>query len=382
MNLADVRVFVVRETDDPVDNRQQCAIVAVTAEDGTTGYGEANASPAAVKALLEGDFGLRDDWDDAPRRLLIGSDATDPATTWRKLKAWSFWSCRAGLGHVALAGADMALWDLAGKLAGVPSWRLMGEAANPEPLAYVTLYHGPGDVERTWKVTRDALSLATSLGYRAAKVEALERNAPEQRDILTLVSRARELVGDEVTLLLDVGYRWRDLDEALPVARELDRYGYFALEAPFHPEQVEDYRGLTEAIATPVAAGDMLTSAVEYLPMLELGGVAIVQAGAARTGLSEMSLLARRAAGLGRRFVPWGWAATACTTAANLHHAVVHANVPMVEHAPLELYPEARLRGDLAGPEPVIRDGRFALPDRPGLGVEIDPGALERFRVA
>ena len=382
MRITDVTVAVIRENDDPLDNREQCALVAVTAEDGTTGYGEANANPDAVKALLESTRGLRGDWDDAPRAILADADATKPAESWAQLKTSSFWSCRAGLGHVALAGLDMALWDLAGKLAGVPTWSLLGEQQNPEPLAYATLYHGPGDVEHTWKVTRDALDQVMELGMRAAKVEALLKNAPEQRDILTLVSRAREHVGDDFTLLLDVGYRWRDAAEAMPVARELDAYGYFALEAPFHPERVTDYQALAGTIQTPIAAGDMLTAAVEYLPMLDSGAVAIVQGGAARTGISEMCHLAGLAADRGRQFVPWGWVATTFTVAANVAHAVVHDNVPMVEYAPLELYPTARLPRELAGPQPALLNGRFQTPSLPGLGVELDPEAFERFRVA
>jgi L-alanine-DL-glutamate epimerase-like enolase superfamily enzyme len=382
VKIADVEVAVIREHNDPVDNREQCALVVVTAEDGTTGYGEANANPDAVKALLESTRGLRGDWDDAPRGIVIGADAGNPADIWSRLKSWSFWSCRAGLGHVALAGVDMALWDLAGKLAGVPTWTLLGEERNPNPLAYVTLYHGPGDVETTWKATREALDQAVDLGFVAAKVEALSKNAPEQRDILTLVSRAREHVGSDFTLLLDVGYRWPDADTALPVARELDAYGYVALEAPFRPEQVADYQALADGISTPIAAGDMLTAAVEYLPMLDSGAVTIVQGGAARTGLSEMVQLAGLAQERGRQFVPWGWAATAFTTAANVAHAVVHDNVPLVEFAPPELYPDARLPSELAGPQPTLRDGRFCTPTRPGLGVELDAEAFKRYRVA
>lgn len=381
MRVVDVRVAIVRESDDPRDNREQCALVMVAAEDGSTGYGEANANPDAVKALLTSTHGLRGDWDDAPRRILDTADATNPAQTWARLKAWSFWSCRAGLGHVALAGLDMALWDLAGRIAGVPTWSLLGELCNAEPLAYVTLYHGPGSIDRTWAVTRDALDQALGLGFQAAKVEALARNAPEQRDVVTLVRRAREHVGDDFTLLLDVGYRWASVEEALPVAREVDESGYFALEAPFPPEHLSEYRALHEAMQTPIAAGDMLTSSVEYLPLLDSGAVAIIQAGAARTGLSEMRELAGLTAERQRQFIPWGWASTPFTGAANLAHALTHRNVPLVEHAPVELYPN-RLPREIGHPQPVIRDGRFQTPERPGLGVEIDAGAIERFTVA
>ena len=382
MKITDLTVHVLRESDDPTDNREQCALVAVTAEDGTIGYGEANASPDAVKALLESRRGIRGDWDDAPRTILDSADAMDPAQTWNRLKAWSFWSCRSGLGHVALAGLDMALWDLAGKIAGVPSWELIGPLRNPDPLVYVTLYHGPGDVEATWKATRQGLDTALELGFKAAKVEALSKNAAEPGDIVTLVRRAREHVGPDFTLLLDVGYRWRSAAEAIPIALEVDAYGYLALEAPFHPDQVDHYRALHDAISTPIAAGDMLTSAVEYLPMLDSGAVSIVQGGAARTGVSEMGELSRLAAERNLQFVPWGWVATTLTVGANIAVAVTQENVPLVEYAPVELYPSARLPRELAPTQPELADGRFRTPSKPGLGIEIDPDALERFRVA
>ena len=66
MTISDLSVAILREVPEPVDNRQQCALIMLTAEDGTVGYGEANANPAAVKALLETDLGLKGNWDDAP----------------------------------------------------------------------------------------------------------------------------------------------------------------------------------------------------------------------------------------------------------------------------------------------------------------------------
>ncbi|WP_053202906.1 enolase C-terminal domain-like protein [Jiangella muralis] len=382
MKIIDIDVAVVRENDTPYDNAQQCAIVAVTAEDGTVGYGEANANPDAVKALLESVRGLTDNWDDAPRAVLADIDATDPRAAWTRLKAQSFWSCRAGLGHVALAGLDLALWDLAGKIEGVPTWQLLGPAVNPTPRSYVTLYFGPSEPRRTWERFRDGIDRAVGLGHTAVKIEPLPDNAPEPADVIALMERSRAHLGDDYTLLADVGYRWRSIDDALPVAREIDAFGLFALEAPFQPHQIEDYRRLHDLIETPIVTGDMLTAAVEYQPLLDAGVVSHVQGGAARTGISEMSVLSDNAARAGAGLIPWSWLATKFALAGNIAVAVTNTNVPLVEFRPDSHYPDSLLARTLAGPEPAVTHGSFDTPTGIGLGVDLDPAAFERFRVA
>jgi L-alanine-DL-glutamate epimerase-like enolase superfamily enzyme len=378
--IADLSVAVLRESDRPVDNAGQCALVLVTAADGTVGYGEANANPAAIKALLETDFGLAANWDEAPRTTLLGADATDPVGTWELLTRSSSWSCRTGLGHVAIAGIDMALWDLAGKLAGAPSWRLMGgEPRTPE--AYVTVYHASSSFAETWARARDGLDWVAAAGFQAAKIEALPGNAPSATDVLSFVELSRQHVGKDMTLILDVGYRWRRVEDALETARLLDDCTFFALEAPYPPELVAEYHKLQDVMSTPIATGDILTSFTEYLPLLGSGALQYVQAGASRTGMSEMGRLARAAAAVDRSLIPWGWVATGLATAANVHVAMCHSNIPLIEYAPPDLYCCARLRNTLCRPEPAHRNGRFSVPERPGLGTEIDPDALRQFSV-
>lgn len=380
VGITDVSVRCLRDRERPTDNAHQCALILVTAEDGTVGYGEANAHPAAVKALIERDFGLTENWDDGPRGIILGADATNPAGTWQAITASSFWSCRTGLGHVALAGVDCALWDLAGKLAGVPSWQLMGGAPRAVE-AYVTIFHGPGRFEETWTRAKDALEWVRAAGYHAAKIEALPENVAEADDIPRFVERAREHVGDAFELLLDVGYRWHSSDEARVTAKAADACKLFALEAPFPPELVAEYRRLQEFMTTPIATGDILTSRIEYLALVECGVVSYVQGGAPRTGMSEMVALATAAAEQDIALIPWGWVATGSAMAANLHVAMRCHQVPLVEYAPPALYPHNRMRASLFSGEMESANGQFLPPDQPGLGPLIDLGALEEFAI-
>ena len=79
--------------------------------------------------------------------------------------------------------------------------------------------------------------------------------------------------------------------------------------------------------------------------------------------------------------MPYGYVSTLFSVAANIHVAAANANVPLVELAPAAYYPHMIMRRELAGPEPIIRDGGFELPTAPGLGLGLDEDALERYRV-
>jgi L-alanine-DL-glutamate epimerase-like enolase superfamily enzyme len=361
--------------------REETVLVTVRADDGTVGYGEAVARVQAVKAVIDSVSDAEGGWDRGVRTLLLGEEPTDPHLLWQKLRDNTFWSCRSGIGHVALAGVDMALWDLAGKLQGVPAWQLMGTKKNQKLMPYVTLYHGEAPFAETIAKTMDGLDMAIELGVRAFKVEAMPNNVQDPFDAVELVARARERIGDDAPLLLDIGYSWDDLGTAVNITKALSEFDLFALEAPFQPHRIDDYKRLAELTPIPLTSGDQLTAASDYEPLLDSGALRFVQGGSARTGVSDMGNLADAALTRGMGLVPWGWVPTCLSTVANVHRAAVHANVPLIEYRPPELYHTA-LRASLFTPEPRIRDGLFVLPATPGLGVDIDLDVVSRLRLS
>lgn len=381
MRITQIAATVLVDEGRLVDNRRQTTLISIRADEGLVGYGDANATPLAVKALIESPLGrpCAAIGDASIRETLVGEDPADPGPLCSRLKALSPWSCRTGLGHVAIAGVEMALWDLAGKIHGAPVWKLLGPQKNQELLAYVTIYHGPTPYRETVDRTVRALNDACEAGYRAAKVEPLSNNTSGSDEIVGLAAAARAAVGPDFILLADVGYRWTDPEEAIECAKRLDELQMFALEAPFPPDDIDSHVQLANAILTPLASGDMLTAAVDYLPLLQSGCVRYVQAGAARTGIGDMSRLARIAAQSGKGLITWGFVPTGLAAAANLHVAVVHENVPLLEHAPPSLYPESRIRSELCFPELEVVDGHFTPPSRPGFGIEINQAALREL---
>lgn len=356
-------------------NSGRTVVVRVDSDAGVSGYGEGNANTDGVLAMLSSASGYGQGWDATIAEAVVGVSATDPAAVWERFQATSFWSHRAGVGHVAAAGVDMALWDLAGKLIGVPVWKLLGADTPRCVQPYVTIYHGTHDFADTLARSLDAIDWALDNGYRAVKVEALDTTAPEPAHIVELTERARERIGPDRTLLLDVGYRWRSFEEMAGLVDALDACDLFALEAPFQAHLVDEYLKLAGAMRTPIATGDMLTAGLEFLPLR--GVVNYLQCGGCRTGISDMRAMLRS----GLTLIPWGWVPTALTVNANLQVASAHDAVPLIEHAPCDLYPDAVLRRQIAGPEPKLIDGMFQAPSGPGLGVEVDVEAVRRLRV-
>ncbi len=381
MKIVDVEAIVLRTpTRDwrAADQTHEAALVRVTADDGTFGIGEAAVAPPVVKAFIDEPTSFS--WSRGVADILVGQDPSDPRELWSALAEGTVWNARVGLGRIALAGVDMALWDLAGKSLGVPVWQLLGER-RPDPVVpYLTMYSGPSPLETTIRNTNNLLDRANEGGFRAAKIEALTDTTADNDEIVELVRAVRAHAGPDFTLALDVGYRWRSADEALDCVRRLEEHDLFFLETPFMPELLDEYRKLAEASPIPIAGAEILTSYAEYGPLLD-AGIAVAQSGTCRVGVTESDRLARRVGELGRRFIPYGYVSTLFSVAANVHVAAANANVPLVELAPAAFYPHMIMRRELASPEPAIRNGAFEFPTAPGLGLELDEKALARYRV-
>ena len=377
VRLDSVEVAVV-ESGSPGDNRERFAVVIVHAENGQWGHAEAAAAPEAVRSYLFARH--QDDWDSGPLDVLREMDAHDPAATWTSLQAHTFWSARSGLGYVALAALDTALWDLAGRLNDQPTWRLAVGDGEPKAIdAYATLYHGAADLDTTVAFIRRDAERATSMGFRAVKVEAMPENSSSASDIAVLVRAAREAVGPHVDLMLDVGYRWTSHIEALRVLELVADCNLRFLEAPFQPSHTQEYAQLVDRSAVQIASGDMLTAPSDFMGLLE-AGVPIVQAGVARTGYSGLLQLSATAMSFGAQLVPWGFAGTTVAAAGNLHASIASGAVALIECAPPALYPGQTMRRELGQPEPSLdAHGRLVPPDLPGMGVTLNRSALNRF---
>jgi len=325
-------------------------LVRIDTDAGLTGWGEAFAygAPLAVCNVV----------DEALAPLLVGEDPSRiDAVLDRIQRVLMIWG-RRGLAMFALAGVDLALWDLAGKALGVPVWRLLGGRTQPRVRAYGSLlrYATPSDVGV-------ACAAYAAAGFSALKLHQVD---------LESVAVARDAVGEDVELMLDTNCPWT-VDEAIAMARRLEPLNLRWLEEPVWPP--EDYAGLARvraATTIPLAAGENDATAFGFRDMIQTGATDIVQPSMTKVGgLSEMRKIAVLAAAANVTLVPHSFY-YGPGLAATVHFAVATPGVPYVEFPSCDLEVPLLL-------EPVrCVDGHVAASDTPGLGADPNPDVLGR----
>jgi L-alanine-DL-glutamate epimerase-like enolase superfamily enzyme len=383
MKITDIEAMVVQKPDidtTAADAMQDAFLVRVKTDEGITGIGEGNHTPQAMKAVV--DSPGSHSWSQGIKQLLVGRDPLNPPRMWDTMYRSTVMSGRRGLGVAVLAAIDVALWDLKGKAEGKPVYELLGGATGNPIRPYSSLYFGPGSYETTLEVNLGKIARSRELGFPAYKIEPLSDCVQTNDQIVDMAHRSRDLVDGAMRMLIDVGHRWETSKEALHTLRQVEDCDPGFIETPMWLDDVDGYRRVSTGSSIPVAIGELFVTRNEFVEMMDGGQVDIVQPSVIRVGFTESMRVAEAAAARGRQVVPYGWVATTIGVVANNHFAAALGNCPWTEYCHPELYPQAELRHNLAGPEPVIVDGQFALPPGPGLGVEIDEEALNHYRVA
>jgi L-alanine-DL-glutamate epimerase-like enolase superfamily enzyme len=176
-----------------------------------------------------------------------------------------------------------------------------------------------------------------------------------------------------------VQYAFPDAQTCLEIIREWRELDLFFLETPLPADDLEGYALLAAEQPIPIAAGEWMTTRFELLDLMDRGRIAVVQPDIGRVGgLTEAKRVSDLAGDRGRTVVPHLWK-TGISIAAAVHLAAVTPHCPYIEFLPSELSASG-LRKELTADEPVLVDGVIPVPDKPGLGVELDREALERFR--
>ena len=376
MKIAAVDVLCF-EAGSATDAALDAVIVRVSTDEGVEGIGEANVPPGIVRAILESrTYNVA--WQAALRDILLGQDPEHTERLWDEMYRTTSQSGRRGVVPQVIGAIDVALWDIRGKIAGKPIHHLLGGARKEWVDAYVTIDPDPSAQPAA---ADDLVAQVVDLGFVAVKLEASLLQAPDEGRVFDMMRGARERLGGGGRLMLDAVYRWFDVKTALRTLDALDELDVFFVESPFSNDDLESYARLAERSRTRVAAGEWAVSRFEFLELMDRGGVDVLQPGIGRVGgFTETLRVARLAIDRGRLVVPYGWWPTALGLVANLHLAAVLENCPMVEYVHPSLYPSP-LRDALVGPIPMAVEGRFPLPNEPGLGAALDPDAVKRFLV-
>lgn len=375
MEIASVETFVLRHAlEEPIGysqmwyNARTAMLVRVTADDGTIGWGEAFGPPEPSATIIDTLY--------AP--MLIGADPTDTLPLWEHMYARTRDYGQKGFALHALSAVDIALWDLKGKALGVSVSRLLGGRFRARVQAYATGLYFRQREDFTADLVEEARSHAAA-GFRAIKLKVGYTPEADIRHARAV----REAIGSDVQLMVDANHAY-DAAAAIRLGREFEQLDVRWFEEPVIPEDLDGYAAVSQALDMPVAGGEAEWTRYGFRRLFDARGVDIVQPDlTAAGGFTECQRIAALASVYGVRYLPHVWG-SAVGLAAGLQFtaALPPATASLFPLEPLFEFDRTpnRFRDELATEPVEAEDGWIAIPDRPGLGVEVDEAILTQYR--
>jgi D-galactarolactone cycloisomerase len=337
-------------------------LIAVKTDGGLTGYGSCFTSGKLVAGAVQ-----------LLWPLLKGESAVEPERVSEKLRQSSFWQGRGGAVEHAISGLDIALWDVMGQACGQPVSRLLGGNYRSTIKPYGSiLFDEPDALARN-------LESVVARGFQAIKMGWRPFGRRSRQFDELLVRTARQTVGDHVELMVDAGGSeqfWpHGTNWARSTAQMLADYGITWFEEPLPPDDLAGYIELTRMSPVPIAGCEVLTRRQAFQPWIEQRAVDIIQPDCTKNGgLSESRRIAWLAFDHNVQVVPHGWN-TAVGLAADLQFS---AAIPVARYVEY-LTPCAYIEELTTEPFRIDAQGCLTIPQKPGLGIQIDEAKLKRF---
>jgi len=336
-------------------------LIAVFTDEGITGWGSVFTNDRLVQGALN-----------VLEPLYTGENPLEPERVSEKLHANTFWMGRGGSITHTISGIDIALWDILGRVTGQPVGRLLGGRYRHRVRPYASiLMREPGPLGEHLLSIRAQRFRAFKIGW--GPFGRVSTALDEQ-----IVRAARDAVGLEALLMVDAGasdafwpqdYKW-----ALRTAQMLAQYDVYWFEEPLIPDNLEDYVTLRRSSPVKIAGGEVLTRRQSFTPWLQQRAFDIVQPDVTKVGgISEERRIGWMAEENGVRFIPHGWN-TALGLAADLQLASASRSTDMVEY----LTGSPFIDDIVSGGWSIDQDGMLTIPDAPGLGIALDPDAIEK----
>jgi L-alanine-DL-glutamate epimerase-like enolase superfamily enzyme len=365
---------------------QDDIVVEIHTDEGVTGIGETDVNPWIARACIEAPgthtmgLGLTE--------MLLGQDPLEPERLWEVMYTGTAMNGRRGAVIHAMGALDMALHDLRGKALGKPCYEFLGGAAKNHIVPYASLQPEVSSFDAYAESLVAWARKAKKLGFRAAKAEvtpcgpyAHKGLNASHAQMTEVIGAVRQAVGPDFTLMVDVQYAFPDADTCLSALRNWVDFDLFFVETPLPSDDLDGYARVATEQPIPIAAGEWLATRFEFLDLMDRGKVKVAQPDVGRVGgLTEAKRVCDLAAARKLTVVPHLWK-TGISIAAAAHLAAATPHCAFIEFLPPALC-ESALRKELVVDELRMVDGMIPLPTRPGLGIELDRAALERFRYA
>ena len=331
--------------------------VIIETDEGVTGIGLAGAdhvSPEITVSMVE-HF----------KEILIGKDPLDNERHWHEMWRPKLVG-RRGITTRVLGGIDMALWDIKGKVANMPLYKLLGGFTNK-----VDTYIAGGYYEESKGLKELAAEMEhnVDIGVRAVKMKvgALSINADVER-----VRVAREAIGPDIRLMVDANNAYRHY-QAIEFARKTEKYDLFWFEEPVEPDDYIGQAEITRATSIPIAAGENEYTRYGFRDMINVRAVDILQPDAlVLGGVTEFMKIAALAQANDLDLAPHG-----------NQEVHIHLVCAIPNGLILEYYADKfdAMHGNVFKDTLEIKDGYVYAPDRPGLGMELNSEFLAKYRV-
>jgi len=352
-------------------------LVHIKTEEGIDGWGEC----ATGSDYGEGAFAAKEIIDRAFTPRIIGKDPREFKKLWNILYGSTEKYGQHDIGVLALSGVDTALVDISSKESGVPACILLGGCVAKEIPLYASLLFDMDDPAGTAAKGKRYVSdhyVGIKYGWGMIPEKPFGKNLRKDEEMIRAI---RETLGDEIKLMVDVGrYVNMSSSQALQLAKRISKYDIAWLEEPLPRDDIEGYASLTGMSPIPVAAGEGYRGIQDFKRAIINREVDLLQPDVSKAGgLSHTKTIVEMAQSFNRSWVPHNWS-TAINTAATIQLVASTPDGYLMEY---KQEPNPLIHKLVKGSGEVfkIREGRIQVPERPGLGIEIDENALAEFSV-
>ncbi|CAM3488479.1 arabinonate dehydratase [Aeromicrobium ponti] len=328
-----------------------------------TGLGVASGSEAVI---------IKDIIDKSLKPIVLQQDPLRIERLWEKMYKGTTRFGRKGAAIRAISGMDIAMWDLLGKKADIPLYKLLGGYSNK-----VKVYASGGfytdDKNDTNRLIDEMMSYVDQ-GFKVVKMKV-------GRDVYKDAKRVesvRKAIGNEVCLLVDANEAW-DFSSALNFANRVQDYDIYWLEEPVAPDDIDGFIQLTQRSPIPIAAGENEYTKFGFKDLITHKAVHVVQPDVTRVGgISEWMKVASMAR---------AWNMPCVNHAVQeIHVSLIAAvsNAPFMEYFSRDHYLQTFLSELFVGPHCVhqVVDGYVEVPEAPGLGLEIDWDVVKKHTIS
>jgi len=316
-------------------------------------FGTIAGGPRVVQTILEQEV----------KPVLMGKDPAFPKRLRAELWKATEYQGVQGLGQFAIAAADIAIWDILGKAAGLPVYKMLGAYTDRVPAYSMCGWYYEGDYDLSQ--FKRAIAAAFEEGFPAAKIKV---GLTSLNDDIRRIEAALAIGGKERRIMVDANQAF-NLNEAVRRGRVYQQMGCYWYEEPMPPYDHVAYAELARELDIPIATGENEYTKYAYADLIGRRGVDIVQPDNRRSGgVSEWMEVAAIAAGFGLDVASHGGGA------ANLHMLLAMPNAIYLESGSLKGEPSTleELR---------MRDGQILAPVLPGLGSELRPDFIRKHKV-